>query len=134
MIATLGSPGISGGSLPKLSFLGETPSFLILIDWLSAPVCADAAVKSAAAEVKDNSKTHAAANACVNDLKCFVNNQSPFRAYVITSDPNSAQVAQRDVAHARGRSRYAVKAGCRLRDRGCLPKLLNFESRSRGRP
>ena len=84
--------------MPKLSFFGETVSFLILAGRLSGPVCADAVVTSTAMKVKDNSKTPAAANARVNELKRFVNKQSPFRDYVITSDFNLAQVARQDVA------------------------------------
>ena len=55
--------------MPKLSFFGETPSFLVLIDGFSATVCADAAVENTNAESKSNSETHAATNARVNDLK-----------------------------------------------------------------
>jgi hypothetical protein len=69
MVNGLGTPGIRGGRLPKLSFFGETPSFLVLIDGFSATVCADAAVENTNAESKSNSKTLAAANARVNDLK-----------------------------------------------------------------
>ena len=77
MVNAFGKLGIRGGRLPKLSFFGEAPSFLVLIDGFSATVCADAAVKSTNAESTNNSKTLAAANARVNDLKRFVNNQFP---------------------------------------------------------
>jgi hypothetical protein len=77
MVNALGSPGISGGKLPKLSFFGETPSFLIFTAGFSATVCADAAFKSTNAESKNNSKTLAAAIARGNHLKRFVNNQFP---------------------------------------------------------
>ena len=84
MVAVFATPGIRGGRLPKLSFFGETPSFLVVTAGLSPTVCADAAVKSTNAESKNNNKAPAAAIARVNDLKCFVNNQFPLRAYVST--------------------------------------------------
>jgi hypothetical protein len=77
MDKTSGTLGISGGKLPKLSFFGETPSFLVLIEGFSATVCADAAVKNTNAESRNNSKTLAAAIARINHLKRFVNNQFP---------------------------------------------------------
>ena len=78
MVAVFGTLAFRGGRVPKLSFFGETSGFLILTDGLSPRVCADAAVKSANAEIKSNSKPHAAAIARVNHLKCIVNNSSPF--------------------------------------------------------
>ena len=69
MVKVLGRLGIRGGRLPKLSFFGETPSFLILTAGLSATVCADAAFKSTNAESKNNSKPPAAAFARGNHLK-----------------------------------------------------------------
>ena len=77
MVKALGTPRIRGGRLPKLSFFGETPSFLVLIDGFSPTVCADAAVKNTNAESTNNSKTLATAIARVNHLKRIVNNQFP---------------------------------------------------------
>ncbi len=84
MVAVFGAPAFSGGRVPKSSFFGETFGFLILTDGLSPMVCADAAVEDPNAEIKSNSNAHAAAIARVNDLKCIVNKQFPFRAYVLT--------------------------------------------------
>ena len=69
MVKALDTLDIRGGRLPKLSFFGETPRFLVLIDGFSATVCADAAVKNTNAESRNNSNTPAAANASVNHLK-----------------------------------------------------------------
>ena len=77
MVKALDTLDIRGGRLPKLSFFGETPSFLVLIDGFSPTVCADAAVKSTNPESKNNSNTPAEAIARVNHLKRIVNNQFP---------------------------------------------------------
>jgi hypothetical protein len=77
MVAVFGRPAFRGGRVPKLSFLGETPGFLILTDGLSPTVCANAAVKGTNAESKSNSKPHAAAIARVNLIKRIVNKQFP---------------------------------------------------------
>jgi hypothetical protein len=69
MVKALGTLDMSGGRLPKVSFFGEAPSFLVLIDGFSATACADAVLKSTNAESKNNSNTLAAANARVNHLK-----------------------------------------------------------------
>src|SRR5258708_4652856 len=84
IVAVLGTPGIRGGSWPKLSFFGETPGFLVFVDGLWAMFCSAAALKGMNAQSKDNSKTPAPAIGRVNNLKCIVNNQSPFRANVNT--------------------------------------------------
>jgi hypothetical protein len=77
MVKGLGTLDISGGRLPKLSFFGEAPSFLVLIDGFSPTVCADAAVESTNPESKNNSNALAATNARANHLKRIVNNQFP---------------------------------------------------------
>ena len=94
MVNALDAEGISGGRVPKLSFFGDTPGFLIFTDGLSEMVCSDAAGKSTNAETKSNSDAPATAIARANDLKRIVNKQSPFRAHVFTRDSIPAQAAQ----------------------------------------
>jgi hypothetical protein len=69
MVAVFGGPAFRGGSVPKLSFFGETRGFLSLNGGVSPTVCADAAVKGTNTESKSNSNAHALAIARANDFK-----------------------------------------------------------------
>ncbi len=84
MDSVLGTLGIRGRRLPKLSFFGETFSCLILLDKFRATLCSSAAAKGTNAESKSNSRAQAAAIARGNDLKRVVNNQSPRRVRLTT--------------------------------------------------